>query len=895
MTDRIRFLEAKYTHFYHDLRVFICGVEVSSDLRGSLAVSISDGTAPNTATITLDNALDKYVFTEENAQGLYGDDLYERYGERAKAQIVLRKLSRDGKITKRDREATIQEQMEDALAAIEKANNPESMTVTAIRGVVDEVVNKLSDDFFNETSTDETRTTIMSSVISKFASLNTSTIREQMDTSITQRANTFSGIAKTDVAAYTPPKRHEAYNNPPHSETLQALYSFDVGDLVINKNDPVVVYAHNPLTENDEWYPAFTGFVKIATETTDETTGESSVTLQCECIRALMKKIRISLNAALAQYEPDIVMNDPDLGYFRDVIDVNDTPFSTILVGKSLEDAVCLLVTGKSSVKAATDKQEEPSQQEKQDPNPERAAKGQIGRFSMGEVIPYPVSQNKPDKSNVADWIPKTGGTDADAAALSRWHSLSVFGATKDFITDAEVTRRGSNSYLGGDFDPWSRKLHMILPAQGTNVATLANYAIDQNRNQFQFTDRWTIIREVAQLLDYQFYTSPNGDLLLEFPMYDFSPQDFGPSWAPIFTYFNHLISSSVTPESDDIPAGLILDGSLTNIDSARGPVTMTRRVMAYSKNVAAKYGTVGILREEARFLTDLKQLDAYAAVMYQRMLANASGMVFSAAHRPFLMPNRPILHERRNRLGLSYSVDNTWEIEKTVTTEIAVRAIRKRVRDGNNYVYRFITGGTNLAISTRLPVLGGDSGQTRDDDTKKPEVKLTPENKTGVSIASSDSKKTAPKVSNADFKNRPSNLDSPGIFPANLTDKTRDVLYKAAACVSPTRIKITSGKRTVKRNNELHGEPNSKHLTGEAFDVSLRTTKQGSDKYSELLSPPELEKLIGCILAEGYDVEHETQPEGPHLHCEPAKGKEAVYNKRENKRIVAARARRVP
>jgi LAS superfamily LD-carboxypeptidase LdcB len=128
-------------------------------------------------------------------------------------------------------------------------------------------------------------------------------------------------------------------------------------------------------------------------------------------------------------------------------------------------------------------------------------------------------------------------------------------------------------------------------------------------------------------------------------------------------------------------------------------------RVIAYSKIVAARYGINEIKQEHLPFLNSVERTKAYAAIKYQRALADASSLTFTAAHRPFIMPNRPILLERRNKLGMSIAVEHSWEITGNVSTEVSVKCIRKRVKVGNQYIYRFVTGGSAMAISYRVPV----------------------------------------------------------------------------------------------------------------------------------------------------------------------------------------------
>lgn len=585
-------------------------------------------------------------------------------------------------------------------ATVKNARNTfTDANVSVIKGTVDKLIQKLGPEFFDDKKTTEaTREATMKAVVDKFdrfVSLDPAEIQKQMDASIAKRNGAISNAADQDTAAQTPINREATNTNPIHPETNEPKCTFDPGDLVIGKHDPIMIFAHNPYTEADEWYPVFCGFINTANERTDETTGESSITLQCYCVRALMKQMRVVINPAIAQIEPDVVFGQKDAGYFADLLNFNSSGFTDATYGLPLEQIVCLLVTGSISSKVKSDLTSAPDGQEASTNFVSgKTNSNAIGRFFTGEVMRY--------EGAAAAGVPASTGE--DSKTLEEWHALTVFGPDKKFMPESEVNEIGLNSYIGGSFDPWTRQMHFLLPSNGSNVKNLSELVVADNLQQFQFSNRWEMIHTLARLLDYQFMTTPFGDLILEFPMYDFVPEDFGTTWTSMFKYFGHLIDSAVTPEAETVPAGVVLTGAINPLGVAGQSDSLLLRVLAYSKTVAAKYGVAEIEHQAKPFLNDIDRLKAYAAITYQRMLANASNLSFTATHRPFLMPNRPILHERRNRLGISYSVEHTWELGGVVSTEIAIRCIRKKVIKDGQASYRFVTGGTQMSVSYRVP-----------------------------------------------------------------------------------------------------------------------------------------------------------------------------------------------
>lgn len=79
------------------------------------------------------------------------------------------------------------------------------------------------------------------------------------------------------------------------------VYDFIPGQLIINKNDPVRIFLHNPMKEaigktDEEWIPIFTGFIENHPEATDYYSGKSTISINCNCIKKMLQRMRTSLN-----------------------------------------------------------------------------------------------------------------------------------------------------------------------------------------------------------------------------------------------------------------------------------------------------------------------------------------------------------------------------------------------------------------------------------------------------------------------------------------------------------------------------------------------------------------------------------------------------------------------
>ncbi len=946
-TPSLNFVEQKRQFYYHDLRVFIYGAEVTKDLTGRLSVSIADRATPATATLTLDNALDKYVFTEHNARGVYGVDLFNKYTKMPKSIIVSRKTKTDAKIDTVGRNTAIEELVEKIYKEeiLPASGDPKSFKPTSAdrRNLVDKTYASLNDNFFGDKATEETKLAVMREVVKRLGN-------QQQDTealSIADDVNTASDRRTSQAASAGPlaaaqaieteqpstvigPSTSSSARNPVNPRSSVPVWDFQVGDIVINKHDTIVIWARNPLDEGlDQWYRVFTGFVNTATETTDNITGKSSINISCYCIRALMRRMRVALNDGYGVIEPQIVVTDPELGVFRDIIRPGAGGRTHFLQGATLEQAVEQVVTGRMTLGVASDV------------NPDALKSGRVGAFTLGRVLTYPGGTSAGQQRA---GVPLANNTD-DNGILEEWHTISVFGDRDTvrnenslvFSTYDDVSQLGGQCYPGGDDDPYAKKLHMLLPNNGSNIKKLHQIAFDSQPTQYNMTNRFDMLNYFVGELDYQFYTSPAGDLLLEFPMYDFLPEDFGPVWEPIFKFNSHLMTTTATDEAAEMPTGVVVTGKMTDVEGAKAdPTTLAfmRRSAAFSRTIAARYGIGEFEWVEKNYLIEPELIAEYAALLYQKRLMAASQMSFTAAYRPYLMPNRPILHEQRNRLGLLQTVENSWEIFGEVTNELTTYALRKRIKnaDGTNN-YRFIaTDGYAMSVSYRLPQPYTPKAAPQPDaETKEAQPAsgtavldsaqnastanptqlasfATPQTNSATKPAK---KKPAAKtqapgidldvknngidvITNASNPDQNQSVDpSEDISDLNIVDhdrpgdlnrmttRTKSILRKIVECVKPTRLEIMDGyrdeveKEAIRRKAEERGEldqvaVNSAHDTGEAFDIRLFDP----DTKQRLLSDEQVKKISECANKEGYScIVHGGS--GVHIHVgKPLTGK---------------------
>ncbi len=78
------FKEQAYQVYFLDIRIFIQGVEVTPWVTGAVTITRTNRDGPSTASFQLDNALDRFVITQENLEGTWRDTT-DKYSEAARS------------------------------------------------------------------------------------------------------------------------------------------------------------------------------------------------------------------------------------------------------------------------------------------------------------------------------------------------------------------------------------------------------------------------------------------------------------------------------------------------------------------------------------------------------------------------------------------------------------------------------------------------------------------------------------------------------------------------------------------------------------------------------------------------------------------------------------------
>jgi hypothetical protein len=271
--------------------------------------------------------------------------------------------------------------------------------------------------------------------------------------------------------------------------------------------------------------------------------------------------------------------------------------------------------------------------------------------------------------------------SDVDDMKNSEASSISGAQPQPAFTIDDVITIVGSRPDL---YPVDGGRLFIMLPSSiGTNQRAVITR--DFMSGSFALNTEWgtrsEVLHEIVQRAEFVFYVSPRGDWIVEFPMYDFSPSDYGSHEADFTVLLEDTCSvndsfsdskvytqavTSVTPISGY--------DSFTNVGreiGQQGVVTLWHLIPFYGVRNAPITARGYISTKEASVL--------YSHIALNRLNADAHTQGVSMNPRAQAWLNRPMLMHACDHIGTVKSITNniTWGASGTCDTSVTLNALR--------------------------------------------------------------------------------------------------------------------------------------------------------------------------------------------------------------------------
>jgi murein DD-endopeptidase MepM/ murein hydrolase activator NlpD len=451
---------------------------------------------------------------------------------------------------------------------------------------------------------------------------------------------------------------------------------------IFQRMDPVRImslYPFRTLGNEELWVPEAVGYVNFVSVQEDDTTGKSVITLECSCIRhSILEKMRISADATLG-----MLNNADDLGFRQKAVynTADGNPPPAVAAAQSSETRFFTLndllkpTPGQRSSTQFYDELIFSIYNQLVPESPLEDAVRSLLVFQP-EVLASGEGAGRGVRSiefGGAFYFDPTRSVTECRAFLQEYHLFSLFGPKRRPWTRTEMMEVCKETTTDGKYNPSNIRLWMLLPSDGTGPQNLVNQSsISANASYgVSWTTRLEVIRKLARDMDYQFFTAPTGDLLLEFPMADFRPEDFG-DFRNSFRFFNALQSTDFGQNQGDPPSAVEVVYSLAKGVSLNDnePVSTLTRVMAVAPYIIARYG-MRVEQIAVPQITDRNVAAQRAVIEFQKFMSATNALSFSTSFRPFMLPNRPVHHIKRLRMGTVKTVSKSFVLGKEAKASI--------------------------------------------------------------------------------------------------------------------------------------------------------------------------------------------------------------------------------
>lgn len=487
---------------YPQFKVFIFGEEITDDTV-SINVTAHDGAAPGTCQITILNEFDKYIVNTRDMAALAnvpGGKLNVPWVNRNKAasQDVTDETFANGHVFTNSLDA--------------KASS------------------------LNPTDTDPTQSPTGRS--RKIRILKAKNVITQ-DVDISDRQDpTGHPINETDLTNY-------------YGSTIQR-YPIADGSPVFHPMDSVRIAMRDPFNAN-RWYWHFSGFVSDMIDNSDEN-NVKTLTIVAEDVTKLFRYTRVALNPGVLDANKVIQTQDMAVQTF----------YASFLRGFTLPEIFFTLFFGPD--KAGTEQIFEKSASKSGTSNISTRVRG-IGHFALDastycllgpppqnpstqqEGVTKSLASVKPPQSidslvtwqSLIDhevqpsdiWTMATEHDRSSGSVSARADSITKDADGKLLIAGRHEGEVGVIDYIGTHPNEYlidGGKLMMLIPASlgAENSKIMMQDVTQSNFLNSEWSSVGQIMKDVVDRIQFIMYASPKGDVIVEPPLFDFDPDDFG-------------------------------------------------------------------------------------------------------------------------------------------------------------------------------------------------------------------------------------------------------------------------------------------------------------------------------------------------------------------------------
>lgn len=480
----------------------------------------------------------------------------------------------------------------------------------------------------------------------------------------------------------------------------QSSFPFIPGAPLIQMADPIRIFFKNPwnlktrITDEsfeteEQWYFAFTGFIASVTEDFDAETNKSILRIFCEDIRRILRYARVTSNPQVFDFLSIPRSFRSGGGQDRAGIIQRDlaryTANNAIQAGQTLVD----LKDNTTGIMENMLFNTTPG--------------GQPRNESDGTVPQGVLGFRRPD--NLSETI-----FEVNASEVERRTSPFLTVAYPE-LTRAQVDTFGEDWSLGA-LDKMNR-LYIIVPLRANFPNRPFPYDLRARVNfYYEFKSRFDVINEFVKVQDSIWYTTPKGDIVLEFPQYDATPFKYDLPWSSVLTIQDEFSGFNMTEDDRKIQTQTIATTSPVEAFDLNTQSPILGHGSKENPELIARYG-IRLHMEGRPFKysqRDTESANALAAMWQELTNADAYRLEGLSTLPNFRAPiARPFYFKARNMMAFATQISHTIVWGELARTEYGFQYLRhfdpvsgKWLRVGGNYGWNW--SGDSIASGEIAP-----------------------------------------------------------------------------------------------------------------------------------------------------------------------------------------------
>jgi len=475
----------------------------------------------------------------------------------------------------------------------------------------------------------------------------------------------------------------------------ESIFPFIPGAPLIQMADPIRIFLKNPWNlqnqdsgqqYDEEWYFAFTGFIASVTEDFESETNKSILRIFCEEIRRILRYARVTTNPQVFNRLSLVRQGISDKA---GIIQSDLTRFhgsQQVAAGQTLIDL-------KNNTNGIME-------------NMIFNTGSQVDGSSPQGVLGF----RSPD--TLSETVLTTNASEVEE------ETSDFLDVMYPVLNEEQVTNYGADWSLGALGK--ENRFYIIVPDIANFPNRMYPYDLQARVNfYYEWKSRFDVINEFVKTQDSIWYSTPKGDIVLEFPQYDATPQKYKLPWSSVLTIQDEYTGFSMTEDDRKIQTQTIANTSPVDGWNAASEFPIPGHGAKENPELIARYG-LRLHLESRPFMyskdyAGSQSANALAAMWQELTNADAYRIEGLTTLPNFRAPiARPFHFKARNLIGFSTQITHTVVWGQLARTEYGLQYVRhfdavsgQWLRVGGNYAWNWAGGSIKSGAIPESDVAG--------------------------------------------------------------------------------------------------------------------------------------------------------------------------------------------